>query len=322
MNPPGSQSAATLAASVLILLSGPLQAQVDLSPEHERIHFLVGEWRTTSEFPDGQEGRGELSYRWVQGGSWMKVEFIGDPPGDGRWEAHVMQRWNEAVGAYEAWVFPEGGPPLLYQGSSEGPGHYRVEYTPEGGPTIGIDYLRQDDGSVHQENWVQENGERMVTLRTRYRAVGPPSPAMAGGPLPGGTSAAEAATPEEAEVLAVVDRLFDGMRSRDASRLETVFHPEARMLVAPPGHEEPVAVSPQTVDGFIASIGAGGEPIHEPYFQPQVRIDGHLAHVWTFYHLYRGEEFSHCGYDSFELVRTPAGWQIAFIAYTRREETC
>jgi len=138
--------------------------------------------------------------------------------------------------------------------------------------------------------------------------------------LPQGVSAADAATPQEAEVLAVVDRLFDAMRARDADMLQGVFHPDARMLVAPREGEAPTPASMQPVDGFIESIGAEGPPIHEPYFDPEVRIDGHLAHVWTFYHLYQGEEFSHCGYDSFELVRTLEGWRIVFIAYTVRTE--
>ncbi len=322
MSPPTSGLAGALVALTLLAPGNGLHAQVPLSPEHERIDFLVGEWQTVSEFPDGQEGRGTLSYRWVHGGRWMRVEFSGEPPGEGRWEAHAMQRWDEEEGVYRAWVFPEDGPPLLYLGTSEAPGHFRVEYTPDAGSATGIDYWRQEDGSVHQENWVLEDGERRVTLRTRYRSTVPPPPARTGEALPRGTSAAEADTPERTEVLEVLDHLFQGMRARDAAMLEGLFHPDARMLVAPSGDVGPEAVPIRTVDAFIDLIGAGGEPIHEPYFRPEVRIDGHLAHVWTFYHLYRGEEFSHCGHDSFQLVRTPEGWKIAFLAYTVRGEGC
>ena len=252
----------------------------------------------------------------------MRVEFHGEHPDQVLWEAQVMQRWDPEAGAYRAWIFPEGSAPLVYHGASDGPGHFRVEYRPEGGHLSGIDYHRQADGSVHQENWIQEGDERRVTLRTRYRSTRPPLPATAGEPLPPGVSAEDALHPEEAEVLAVVDRLFDAMRARDGAALAAVFHPEARMMVAPDEDEAPEPVSIQTVDAFIASIGAGGDPIHEPYFRPRVQVDGHLAHVWTFYHLYRGETFSHCGYDSFELVRTLEGWRVAFVAYTLRRERC
>jgi hypothetical protein len=308
----------------LVLASPPGAAaqEPDLSPEHRRIAFLVGEWRTTSEFPDGRVGEGELSYRWVLDGSWMKVEFLGDHPAGTPWAAQVMQRWNPDQGAYESWVFGGSGPPLHYRGESDGPGHFRVTYAPEAGPVTGIDYHHQDDGTVLQENWMDDGGDRHIMLRTRYRPFRPPPPPPIPGVVPAGDSAGVAATPEEAEVLAVLDRLFHGMRMRDASILEELFHPEARMLVAPPGGNDPVPVPVRSAESFIASVGAGGEPLHEPYFNPEVRIDGHLAHVWTFYHLYRGDTFGHCGHDSFELVRTPEGWKLVFLAYTVRTGGC
>jgi hypothetical protein len=294
----------------------------ELSPEHERIAFLVGEWRTISEFPDGQVGRGELSYRWVLDGSWMKVEFRGDHPSGTPWEAQAMQRWNPDQGAYEAWVFGGTGPPLHFRGTLEGPGHFRVMYAPEGAPTTGIDYHRQEDGTVLQENWVDDGGDRRTTLRTRYQPLRPPPPPPIPGIVPAGDSAADAATPEEAEVLAVLDRLFLGMRERDASMLEDVFHADAHMFVAPSGTDAPVPVAVRSTESFIATVGAGGEPLHEPYFNPEVRIDGHLAYVWTFYHIYRGDTFGHCGHDAFTLVRTPEGWKIVFLAYTVRPQGC
>lgn len=311
-----------VAAALAPMAASDAAAQAALSPEHERIDFLIGEWRTTSELPDGREAPGELSYRWVQGGAWMQVEFHGDHP-DGRlWDAHVMQRWVPGQGQYEAWAFGADGPPERYRGTSEGPGHYRLEGAPQGGSSFGIDYHLRDDGTVYQENWAMDGGERRITLRTRYRPAHVPTPPPSPGDPPRGASAADADRPEAAEVLAVVDRLFDGMRARSAPMLEEVFHPEARMVVAPPAGAEPGPVSIQGVEGFIRSVGAGGPPFHEPYFAPEVRIDGNLAHVWTFYHFYPGDEFSHCGIDSIELLRGSDGWEITFIAYTRKTEGC
>ncbi len=156
----------------LVLCAGDLRAQVFLSPEHERIAFLAGEWRTTSEFPDGTVVEGDLTYRWVMGGAWMQVEFRGEPPDGSLWEAHVMQRWNPAEEEYEAWSFPEEGDPIRYRGASPESGFFRIERTDPEGTTSGIDYREREDGSVHQENWILENGERRVTLRTTYEAAG------------------------------------------------------------------------------------------------------------------------------------------------------
>ena len=140
--------------------------------------------------------------------------------------------------------------------------------------------------------------------------------------VPSGFSAGQAASPEEAQVLEVVDRLFDGMRARDGAMVESVLHPQAQMALAVPDGADPDTPPVQPARNFADAVGEGGEPWDEPYFDPVVKIDGNLAHVWTFFHLYRGDTFSHCGYNSFQLLRTERGWEITFIAYTQRTEDC
>ncbi|MBC6989821.1 hypothetical protein [Hymenobacter sp. BT491] len=54
----------------------------------------------------------------------------------------------------------------------------------------------------------------------------------------------------------------------------------------------------------------------------KVLIDANLASVWAPYEFYLGNKFSHCGYDSFQLVKLAGGWKIAYIIDTRRKETC
>jgi hypothetical protein len=165
----------TIMRSALLLLlalaaAAPrLHAQPALSPEHQRIDFLAGEWRTVSRTPDGTVRDGSLTYRWVLGGAWMRVEFIGDVPPGVVWEAHVMQRWSPDAGEYEAWVFAADGPPLHHRGRSDGPGHFSIRHTSPDGATSGIDYHRRDDGTVHQENWALRDGVRQVTMTTTYR---------------------------------------------------------------------------------------------------------------------------------------------------------
>ena len=47
-----------------------------------------------------------------------------------------------------------------------------------------------------------------------------------------GPAAAQEPTKDEVEALAVVYRLFDGMRARDRATLESVFHEKARLMSA------------------------------------------------------------------------------------------
>jgi hypothetical protein len=130
-----------------------------------------------------------------------------------------------------------------------------------------------------------------------------------------------AQTPDEAAVMEVVDRLFEAMRNRDGAVAASVFHPEARLIST--GRAGAAAqIRVRGIDGFVDAVGQGGDPWNEPLFDPEVRVDQNLAHVWVFYHFFAGETFSHCGYDSFQLVRTPDGWKIVSLADTRRTEEC
>jgi hypothetical protein len=62
--------------------------------------------------------------------------------------------------------------------------------------------------------------------------------------------------------------------------------------------------------------------VQERIANERVLIDGPYAVAWMDYTFYLGDQKSHCGVDSFQLVRRPAGWRIFAITDTRRRENC
>ncbi|HXV85411.1 MAG TPA: nuclear transport factor 2 family protein [Gemmatimonadales bacterium] len=131
-----------------------------------------------------------------------------------------------------------------------------------------------------------------------------------------------AAQSPQAEVLAVVQRLFDAMRAGDSAMARSVFEPNARLVATGIREGQPyVRVTP--ADEFVAAVGRPRDVVwDERIWDAQVRIDGNLASVWTQYAFYVGERFSHCGVDAFHLVRRAEGWKIMDLADTRRQEAC
>ena len=53
-----------------------------------------------------------------------------------------------------------------------------------------------------------------------------------------------------------------------------------------------------------------------------VKTDGPLAIAWTPYSFYYQEKFSHCGVNSFQLIKTANGWKIQYLIDTRRRAGC
>lgn len=125
---------------------------------------------------------------------------------------------------------------------------------------------------------------------------------------------------DEQAVLDVVTRLFDGMRTRDTTAMRAAFAPGATMW----GISRTGEIEGESIDGWIASIPRipAGQDADEVLHDPEVRIDGAIATVWTYYDLFLGERFLHCGYDAFQLVKAQDAWKIVSVTDTRRQEGC
>jgi hypothetical protein len=128
---------------------------------------------------------------------------------------------------------------------------------------------------------------------------------------------------EEAEVMAVVEKLFDAMRARDTTAMRSVFVPGARLVRGSTATGE-TTVDMTDIGDFITSIANAppGLLIDERIYDHEVRIDGNLATVWVHYTLYLGDRLSHCGVDAVQLLRLSDGWKMVNLADTMRRENC
>ncbi|HSJ25987.1 MAG TPA: cyanophycinase [Longimicrobiales bacterium] len=124
------------------------------------------------------------------------------------------------------------------------------------------------------------------------------------------------------DVIAAMDRLFAAMRTQDTAAIRAMAHPELRIHV-PGGAPDAPTLRTSTLQQFMDLVAGADARLDERAIDPEVRMDGNLASVWTYYDFRRGEAFSHCGYDAFHFARTAhAGWQIIGLAYTTRQEGC
>src|SRR5690554_5583507 len=90
--------------------------------------------------------------------------------------------------------------------------------------------------------------------------------------LPLGRAAAQS---DSAAITAVVDKLFEGMRTRDTALMRSLFVPEARML----GLTQQGAVRASPIDGWLTSIGRSNpaNPLRERTWDHVIRVDGNIA---------------------------------------------
>ncbi|MDT8435195.1 MAG: nuclear transport factor 2 family protein [Gemmatimonadota bacterium] len=127
----------------------------------------------------------------------------------------------------------------------------------------------------------------------------------------------------EAAVVAVIDGLFDAMRSADADGVHAAFHPELRRLASVGERDGAPAVGYGDLEAFAASVGnAAPGDLDERTGPPEIRFDDDLATVHVPYTFYYQGQVRHCGMNVFHLAPTPEGWKIVGLVDTRRTGAC
>ena len=127
----------------------------------------------------------------------------------------------------------------------------------------------------------------------------------------------------EQEVRQVIESLFDGMRAKNSDQVAAVFSENAIMQTIGIEIDGP-QVNAGSVAGFVDRIGStpAETQLDERILDYQIKVDGPMATAWTPYEFYVNGNFSHCGVNSFQLVKFTEGWKIIYIIDTRRKEPC
>lgn len=127
----------------------------------------------------------------------------------------------------------------------------------------------------------------------------------------------------EDSVKASINLLFEGMKNSDAGMIGRAFADSALLQTIARDRNGKTVVRNEPVASFMEAIGklpkgAADERISFDL----IKIDGPLAIAWTPYKFYYNGNFSHCGVNSFQLVRMEGVWKIQYIIDTRRRDNC
>ncbi len=126
----------------------------------------------------------------------------------------------------------------------------------------------------------------------------------------------------EDSVKAAVKNLFTGMINADSLGIISSFTSDG-ILQSVNDKNGKVSVDDEKLTAF-AHVIAGlkkGDADERITFNV-VKIDGSLAIVWTPYQFYYKGKFTHCGVDSYQLVRINGVWKIQYLIDTRRTGSC
>ena len=124
---------------------------------------------------------------------------------------------------------------------------------------------------------------------------------------------AQAPDADRTAVLAVVDSALVRVSRNDFAGLAALMIPEGMTYrVATAG--DPMRYG--AVDREATSKETSRQQLTERGFSPEVRISGRIATVWLPYDFHVDRKWSHCGVDTFTLLKVGNQWRIAVLAWT------
>ncbi|MFM7672704.1 MAG: nuclear transport factor 2 family protein [Bacteroidota bacterium] len=121
-------------------------------------------------------------------------------------------------------------------------------------------------------------------------------------------------------VKAVVSDFFRAMKASDSAGMRSALSPVVHFEATQSRPDAEPALVQESVTNFLSSVArtpAGA--LDERITFETVKVDGPLAIVWTPYEFYFNCRYSHCGVNSFQLVRLQGKWMIQYLVDTRRK---
>ena len=127
--------------------------------------------------------------------------------------------------------------------------------------------------------------------------------------------------PEEAAILAVIDRFMQAISTNDSALMAELRIEGGSTIVSrrdPAGGEAPLV----TRRVFTPSTSSRPSTNKERYWDPVVHVRSGIAVVWTPYEFWADGKSSHCGIDVFDLMKEKGVWKIANAMWTVEPEAC
>ena len=123
-------------------------------------------------------------------------------------------------------------------------------------------------------------------------------------------------------VKSVINKMFAAMKNGNGSELMTCFADSAILQTVVKSNGK-TSIRTEEVKDFAKMLKTfkPGDADERITFDI-VQTDGALATAWTPYNFYYKGEFSHCGIDSYQLVRINGLWKIQYLIDTRKKQGC
>jgi hypothetical protein len=122
-------------------------------------------------------------------------------------------------------------------------------------------------------------------------------------------------------VRQVVTDFFAAMRRSDTAGMRACLSPAVHFEATQNSPDAVPQLIQESVDNFMASVSRIAAGLLDERIEfGSILVDASIASVWTPYVFYYNGKYSHCGVNSFQLVRLNGKWLIQYLIDTRRRK--
>lgn len=120
------------------------------------------------------------------------------------------------------------------------------------------------------------------------------------------------------EVMQPIDNMFDAMREHDGEKLLAQFVEGAMLERATKTNE----IQNSDLAKFAEFVTKTDKHLDEKLFNVKVHQSGNVASAWTPFAFYLDGKLSHCGINSFQLVKQKEQWKIRYLIDNAHQGDC
>jgi len=117
---------------------------------------------------------------------------------------------------------------------------------------------------------------------------------------------------------------FKAFHKQDTTALKTMAKGDVKLQSISVNNEGKTVLTESDYGKFLKSIASipKDNTFEEKLLSFNIQIDGNMANVWIPYEFWYNGNFSHCGVNSFQLIKEDEEWKIIYLVDTRRRDGC
>ena len=133
-----------------------------------------------------------------------------------------------------------------------------------------------------------------------------------------------AQTSEADNVKLKIIEFFDAFHKQDSTALRAMVAENITLQSVSKNKAGKTILYTSTFDAFVTGIVSipKDKKFEERLIDFNIKVDDEMANVWTLYEFWFDGNFSHCGVNSFQLLKQEDAWKIIYLIDTRRKEGC